>query len=92
MNDKKEKHFIKKNNIIYTILDEEEIILLDKENDVYIGLIGAAKDIWTCNMKLISMPELIKELKTDNDIDIDNLKEALYLLEKEGLIFEYIIQ
>ncbi|MDE1482075.1 hypothetical protein [Xenorhabdus bovienii] len=91
MNDTEEKIFIKKSNVISTILDEEEIILLDKDNDIYIGLIGAAKDIWSCNMELISISKIIKELQIDNDVDLDNLKEAIYLLEKEGLIFEYVI-
>ncbi|NHB60039.1 hypothetical protein C5472_02360 [Photorhabdus sp. RW14-46] len=91
MNNTEEKFFIKKSNVIFTDLDEQEIILLDKDNDIYIGLIGAAKDIWTCDMEVISISKIIKELQIDNDADLDNLKEALYLLEQKGLIFEYTI-
>ncbi|PHM37557.1 hypothetical protein [Xenorhabdus innexi] len=89
MNEIKEKFFIKKKDVISTSLDEEEVILLDKKNDTYIGLIGAAKDIWTCNIEIISISKIVEELQIDNDVDLDNLKEAIYLLEKEGLIFEY---
>ncbi|MBS9423269.1 hypothetical protein [Photorhabdus caribbeanensis] len=88
---KEHKAFIKKNNVISTILDEDEIVVLDKDSDVYIGLVGAAKDVWSCKSEIISFPDVIKELKIDDDIDIENIKEAFHLLEKEGLILEYVI-
>lgn len=84
----KNQVYIKSSYIKMVQYNENEILIFDKINDTYLGVEGAAMDILKKYNSEFTLMDIILDFDLTNEIDLNNAKEAIVILENEKIIFK----